>query len=494
MSLTKHSIVELANLLKNKQTKPSEIMADFINLNKTAQSSLNIYITTLFNQALQQAQQADERWSKGEQKSPYDGIPFATKDIFLTKGERTTNASKFLDNFIAPYESTVTFKLKQQGFINLGKLNMDEFAMGSSNITSAYGHVVNPWKLEDGVDRVPGGSSGGSAAAVAAFAAPMALGTDTGGSIRQPASLCGIVGLKPTYGTCSRFGIIAYASSLDQAGPLTRTVTDNAISLNVIAGFDDQDASMVKQNPIDYTALIGQDVKGLRVGIPKEYSSNKLDSHVNNYWQQTANMLKEMGAIIVDVSLPHTKYALPVYYVVASAEASSNLARFDGIRYGKRVEANSLEEVYKKSRTQGWGEEVKRRILIGSYNLLEENFKDYMQAAKVRALIAKDFVEAFKQVDVLLTPTTTGEAFGIGESTMDPIEMYLNDIFTVTVNLAGLPAISLPAGLGKKGLPIGMQLIGNYFNEQTLYKVAYKLEQAINFNAISSFAKQNNVF
>ncbi|MDR0484014.1 MAG: Asp-tRNA(Asn)/Glu-tRNA(Gln) amidotransferase subunit GatA [Alphaproteobacteria bacterium] len=492
MSLLNLSVKELADKLKSKEISSVELTTAYIESSNKA-DELNIYITKTFDLAMEQAKQSDTRRNKGEPLSDIDGIPLGIKDIFLTKGVKTTNASAFLKDFIAPYESTITQNLLNAGMVSLGKLNLDEFAMGSANLTSHFGPVINPWKLEDGKNRVPGGSSGGSSAAVAARAVPVALGTDTGGSIRQPASFCGLVGMKPTYGTCSRFGTIAFASSLDQAGVLSRNVVDNAMVLNHMAGYDEKDSSMIKFNKQDFLSKIGQSIKGVKIGLPKEYFSDQLSAEIKDYWTKIANALKEEGAEIIDISLPHTQYALAVYYMVAPSEAYSNLARFDGIRYGSRAEAKDLEDTYKQSRKQGWGEEVKRRILIGNYNLLTENFDKYVKAAKIRKLIANDFIDAFKKVDVILTPTTTSPAFAIDEQPSNPLEMYYNDLFTVTANLAGLPAISIPVGLSNNGLPIGMQLIGNYFKESDLYAYSYILEQKAQFSELSSFVKKHNL-
>ncbi len=492
MSILKLNMLELSKELVAKKVSPSEVVAEYIKVSEKS-DELNIYITKTFDSAKQQALEADKRWSNGTQKSNFDGIAIGIKDIFLTQNERTTNGSKFLDNFIAPIESTVTQNLKNAGFISLGKLNMDEFAMGSANITSAYGAVISPWSSNENPNLVPGGSSGGSAAAVSSYSVLAATGTDTGGSIRQPASFSGIVGLKPTYGTCSRYGIIAFASSLDQAGPMTRTVADNAAMLQVMSGYDAKDSSMVKRDTINYSEKIGKSIKGLKVGLPKEYTSDKMPKLITTYWQKVAEILKSEGAEIVEVSLPHTKYALPIYYITASFEAASNLSRFDGIRYGMRAEGETLEDIYINSRTQGWGEEVKRRILVGNYNLLTENFKNVEQSAKVRRLLSEDFINIFKSVDILLTPTATSEAFSIENSPTNPIEMYLNDIFTVTANLAGVPAMSLPVGLGDKGLPIGMQLIGKHFDEATIYQVASVIEASVKFNAVSNFIVKNKL-
>lgn len=493
MNILNLSLKQLSDKLESKELSSVEIVNAYINSSKLSQE-LNIYITTTFDEALVSAKLSDERRANKKQLSVYDGIPLGIKDIFLTKGIRATNGSRILSDFIAPYESTVTQNLKNQGFICLGKLNMDEFAMGSGNLTSYFGPVINPWKAQDNKNLVPGGSSGGSSAGVASRAFVAALGTDTGGSIRQPASFTGIVGLKPTYGVCSRFGIIAFASSLDQAGPMTRNVQDNAILLNSMAGYDSNDASMVKFDKPDYTKDLYKGVKGLKIGIPKEYFSDKLSANIKDYWNKTAKILESQGAQIVDISLPHTNYALAVYYIVAPAEASSNLSRFDGVRYGIREQAKDLADVYLNSRTQGWGEEVRRRILLGTYNLLTENYAKYIQATKLRRLITNDFISAFNKVDLILTPTTTSSAFPIDESPKDPLEMYFNDIFTVTANLAGLPAMSIPVGLCEKGLPIGMQLIGNYHQEPKLYNASFALEQEIKFAELSNFVKENKLF
>ncbi len=493
MELLNLTLKEASLKLEKKEISSKELTEAYIESSNKA-DELNLYITKTFDTAMQAAIASDKRRTIGKSLSNLDGIPIGVKDIFLTKGIRTTNASNFLEDFIPPYESTVTQNLIDAGYICLGKLNMDEFAMGSANITSYFGNVINPWKSSDNKDRVPGGSSGGSSAAVSARSCLIALGTDTGGSIRQPASFCGLVGLKPTYGVCSRYGIIAFASSLDQAGIISRDVEDNAFLLQHIAGYDAKDSSMIKFSKPDYSSLIGKSIKGLRVGVPKEYYSESLSSEIKNYWHKTSNWLREEGAIIVDISLPHTEYALPVYYIIAPAEAYSNLAKFDGIRYGKRSKnAKNLGEVYTKSRKEGWGIEVKRRVLVGSYNLLTENFHRYMQAAKIRRLITNDFIDAFKTVDVILTPTTTSPAFAVDESPSDPLEMYYNDLFTVTANLAGLPAISLPVGLSTDGLPIGMQLIANYFKESELYSYSYIVQKKANFKELSTFVQKNKL-
>lgn len=395
---------------------------------------------------------------------------------------RTTACSHILENFIPPYESTVTQNLLDDGALFLGKLNMDEFAMGGSNETSYFGPAINPWSKEKQL--VAGGSSGGSAAAVAAKMCAAATGTDTGGSIREPSAFCGVTGIKPTYGRCSRYGIVAFASSLDQAGPICKDVTDCALMLNSMAGYDDKDSTSSRKEVPDFAAFIGQGIKGLKIGIPDEYRPDGLSAEVAGYWDKAAEILKAAGAEIVRISLPHTQYALPAYYVIAPAEASSNLARYDGVRYGLRVDGNGLDELYINTRTEGFGKEVKRRILIGTY-VLSAGYYDayYLKAQKVRRLIKNDFDEAFQKCDIILTPTSPVEPFAIGDKSMmeNPINMYLNDVFTVSVNLAGLPALSLPIGLSSHGLPLGMQLIGRAFDEGTIFKTAYQLERGANF-------------
>jgi aspartyl-tRNA(Asn)/glutamyl-tRNA(Gln) amidotransferase subunit A len=415
---------------------------------------------------------------------PLAGIPLAIKDLFCTAGTRTTAGSRILENFVPPYESTVSANLLRDGAVFLGKANMDEFAMGSSNMTSAYGPVENPWKRRGGsnVTLVPGGSSGGSAAAVAARLAMGSTGTDTGGSIRQPASFCGIAGIKPTYGRCSRWGVVAFASSLDQAGPFARTVEDCALLLGSMAGFDAKDSTSVDVPVPDYAAACLRGVKGLRIGVPREYRADNMPAEVERLWQSGLDWLRQEGAEIVDVSLPHTKYGLAAYYIVAPAEASSNLARYDGVRFGRRAHGEDLIELYERSRAEGFGEEVKRRILIGTY-VLSHGYYDayYLRAQKLRALILRDFTEAFTKVDALLTPTTPTAAFGQGEKMDDPIAMYLNDIFTVPANMAGIPGISVAAGLDSQGLPLGLQVLGKPFDEETVFAVAQVIEHAAGF-------------
>ncbi len=448
--------------------------------------TLNAFITETPEVALAAADEADARRAKGESAGPMDGVPIAMKDLFCTEGVRSTAGSHILEPFVPPYESTVSGKLKAGGSVMLGKANLDEFAMGSANITSYFGPVTNPWVAGGGDNRqrVPGGSSGGSAAAVAARIAIAATGTDTGGSIRQPASFCGIVGMKPTYGRCSRWGIVAFASSLDQAGPMTRTVEDAATMLQVMAGHDPKDSTSAPYDLPDFNGKLRAGVKGMRIGVPKEYRVDGMPAEIDRIWNQGAAWLKEQGAEIVDISLPHTKYALPTYYIIAPAEASSNLARYDGVRYGLRVEGKDLKEMYENTRAEGFGAEVKRRIMIGTY-VLSAGYYDayYLKAQKVRSLILKDFTDAFESVDAILTPTAPSAAFVLGEKQDDPVAMYLNDVFTVPASMAGLPAISVPGGLSDEGLPLGLHLIGKPFDEVTLFQTAQALEDAAGFEA-----------
>ncbi|CCQ72502.1 Asp-tRNA(Asn)/Glu-tRNA(Gln) amidotransferase subunit GatA [Magnetospira sp. QH-2] len=448
---------------------------------------LNAFITETPELAQERAAESDARRAAGDIRGALDGVPYAAKDLYCTEGVLSTAASHILDGFHPTYESTVTANLREAGAVMLGKTNLDEFAMGSANITSYYGSVRNPWGPKDGKDLVPGGSSGGSAAAVAGRLAPAATGTDTGGSIRQPAAFCGIVGLKPTYGRCSRWGIIAFASSLDQAGPMARTVRDTAIMLGGMASHDPKDSTSIPIEVPDYETALTGDIRGLRVGIPKEYVVDGMPAEIKTLWEQGADWLKAAGAEVVEVSLPHTKYALPTYYIIAPAEASSNLARYDGVRYGLRVPGNSLEEMYENTRGEGFGHEVQRRIMIGTY-VLSAGYYDayYLKAQRVRTRIAQDFTDAFEQVDLLLTPTAPSAAFAIGDKEDDPIAMYLNDVFTVPTSLAGLPGLSLPAGLSGDGLPLGLQLIGKPFDETTLLRAAGVLEEAAGFTLLGS--------
>ena len=449
-----------------------------------AAAPLNAFITDTSERALSMADASDERRKKGE-AGLIEGAPIAVKDLFCTVGARTAAASNILGEFDPPYESTITANLWKEGGVMIGKVNMDEFAMGSSNEHSRYGPVVSPWRRDGKDDKlVPGGSSGGSAAAVSADLCLGAPGTDSGGSIRQPAAFTGIVGVKPTYGLCSRFGVVAFASSLDHPGPLAKTVEDSAILLRSMAGHDKNDSTSLDVEIPDYAAAVGRSVKGLKVGVPAEYQVDGMPDEIRDLWNQGVEWLKEAGAECVDVSLPHTKYALPAYYIVAPAEASSNLARYDGMRYGARVEKDGLVPTYEATRGEGFGAEVQRRVLIGTY-VLSAGYYDayYLKAQKVRQRILQDFRDTFENVDVLLTPATPSAAFGFGERDADPIQMYLNDIFTVTANLAGVPAISVPAGLDNQGLPLGLQLIAPALGEETMFAAAGALEKAANFSA-----------
>jgi aspartyl-tRNA(Asn)/glutamyl-tRNA(Gln) amidotransferase subunit A len=449
---------------------------------------LNAYITVTGEQALEQARASDARRAEGL-AGPLEGVPLAIKDLFCTAGTRTTAGSKILGNFVPPYESTVSGNLLRDGAVFLGKANLDEFAMGSSNTTSAFGPVENPWSRANDPDTrlVPGGSSGGSAAAVAARLALGATATDTGGSIRQPAAFCGIAGIKPTYGRCSRFGIVAFASSLDQAGPVARTVEDCAILLRSMSGFDPKDSTSADVPVPDFGAACARGVKGLRIGVPKEYRLEGTPPEIEALWEQGLQWLRDQGAETVEISLPHTKYALPTYYIVAPAEASSNLARYDGVRYGLRVAepGGDLRDLYERTRAEGFGAEVRRRILIGTY-VLSAGYYDayYLKAQKIRALIKRDFDEAFADVDAIVTPATPSAAFGMDEKQDDPVTMYLNDVFTVTANLAGLPGLAVPAGLDAQGLPLGLQVIGRAFDEESVFAVGAAIEQAAAFTTL----------
>ena len=449
-----------------------------------AARELNALVAETFDQARERADAADKRLAAGE-GGLLEGVPLAVKDLYCTRGVHSAACSHILDGFEPPYESTVTENLWREGAVMLGKANMDEFAMGSANVTSYYGNVINPWRRRgDDKPLVPGGSSGGSAAAVAARMALGAIGTDTGGSIRQPAAFCGVVGLKPTYGRCSRWGIIAFASSLDQAGPLTRSVEDAALMLRAMAGYDAKDSTSVDVAVPDYTAALDGEVKGLRVGVPAEYRLDGMPGEIETLWRQGVDWFKAAGAEIVDISLPHTKYSLPTYYIVAPAECSSNLARYDGVRYGLREADDDLTHMYERTRAKGFGAEVQRRIMIGTY-VLSAGYYDayYLKAQKLRTLIKGDFQTAFQHVDVVLTPTAPSPAFAIGEKMDDPIAMYLNDVFTVPASMAGLPGISVPAGLSAEGLPLGLQLIGQPFDEARMLNAAHFLETAAAFTA-----------
>jgi len=472
--IIKLTLNELVTGIKKKKFSSHEVTKDFVN-RCIKSKKLNSFITDNFDNALKISKKFE---IKSNQNKQLPGIPFAVKDLFCTKGIKTTAGSKILNNFIPPYESTVTQNIWNEGAILLGKLNCDEFAMGSSNETSFFGNVENPV----GKKLVPGGSSGGSASALAANLTPATIGTDTGGSIRQPASFTGTVGLKPTYGSCSRWGIVAFASSLDQAGPMTKNVKDCALLFQVMSSYDQKDSTSVNFTRERYSEKLNQNIKGMNIGIPKEYRVEGMPSDIEKLWKQGIEYIKNSGANIVDITLPHTNYALPTYYIVAPAEASSNLARYDGVKYGLRTDGNNLIDMYEKTRSEGFGDEVKRRIMIGTY-VLSSGYYDayYLKAQKVRKLIKSDFDTAFDKVDAILTPSTPTSAFKIGEKTNDPVSMYLNDIFTVPVNLAGLPAISIPGGHDEKGFPLGLQIIGKAFEEQTILNIAYCLEQKINF-------------
>ncbi|MDP3745415.1 MAG: Asp-tRNA(Asn)/Glu-tRNA(Gln) amidotransferase subunit GatA [Phenylobacterium sp.] len=469
--------------LADKSFSSEELTAAHVTAVEAARP-LNAFILETPEKAIEMAKASDARRAKGE-AGALDGAPLGIKDLFCTEGVRSTAGSNILGNFVPTYESTVTANLWRDGAVMLGKLNLDEFAMGSSNETSAFGPVVNPWRAEGGNAKLtPGGSSGGSAAAVAAELCLGATATDTGGSIRQPASFTGTVGIKPTYGRCSRWGVVAFASSLDQAGPIAKTVEDAAILLKSMSGHDVKDSTSLDVEVPDFASFVGKSVKGLRIGIPKEYRVDGMPAEIEKLWEQGIAWLKEAGCEIVEVSLPHTKYALPAYYIVAPAEASSNLARYDGMRFGLREDGANLTETYEKTRAAGFGAEVKRRILIGTY-VLSAGYYDayYLKALKVRRRIADDFDRAFQKVDALLTPTAPSAAFGLGENADDPVAMYLNDIFTVTVNLAGLPGMSIPAGVDAKGLPLGLQLIGKALDEGTLFSLGGAIEKAADFRA-----------
>ena len=477
------NFIEASSLLKNKEITSKELVTSYLKRIELG-SELNCYNTISADEAMKEAKLSDDRRNKNNSKSDFDGVPIGIKDLFCTKGIKTTASSKILSNFIPTYESTVTKNCIDAGLISLGKLNCDEFAMGSTNKTSYYGAVINPWKAkESDSNLVPGGSSGGSAAAVAADLCVASLGTDTGGSIRQPASFTGTVGLKPTYGRVSRWGTVAFASSLDQAGPITKTVEDSAALLEIICGHDPKDStSSVKKNESFYKNL-NSSIKGMKIGIPKEFKSDDLPKSTQKAWDDCKDLLKSNGAEIIDLSLPYAMEALPAYYIIAPAEASSNLARYDGVRYGIRENGKDLIEMYENTRSSGFGDEVKRRILIGTY-VLSSGYYDayYIKAQKIRSLIKSDFNNAFNQVDALLTPSTPSTAFEIANEPSDPVQNYLNDIFTVPVNLAGIPAISIPFTNDEKNLPIGLQLITNSFEEQKLLNIAKNIQDTIQYN------------
>ena len=472
--ITSLTLTELVKNIKDKKLSSTEITNAFVERSEKSKE-LNTYITEDFSSAIVKAKKFDDK-PNFNLKLP--GIPIAVKDLFCTYGVKTTAGSQILNNFIPTYESTVTQNLWDEGGILLGKLNCDEFAMGSSNETSFFGCVQNP------IDKnlVPGGSSGGSSSSLAANLTPVTIGTDTGGSIRQPASFTGTVGLKPTYGSCSRYGIVAFASSLDQAGPMSKNVKDCSLLLEVISSYDSKDSTSIEFKRNKYSEELTNNIKGKKIGIPKEYRVENMPNEIEELWKKGIEYVKECGAEVIDISLPHTNYALPAYYIVAPAEASSNLARYDGVKYGFRTKGENLIDMYEKTRSDGFGNEVKRRIMIGTY-VLSSGYYDayYLKAQKVRRLIKKDFDDAYSKVDAILTPSTPSSAFKIGEKTNDPISMYLNDIFTVPVNLAGLPAISIPAGVDKNGYPLGLQIIGKIFEEQTILNIAYSMEEKINF-------------
>ena len=474
----KSTLAQLSIALESKKISSEELTRLYIERCNKHNNSLNCFITITEEEALKKARRADKKRASGNY-NPLTGIPIAQKDIFCTNGIKTTCGSKMLDNFVAPYDATLIKKMNDAGLIMLGKTNMDEFAMGSSNETSFYGPVKNPW--DD--CRVPGGSSGGSASAVAARLSPAATGTDTGGSIRQPSSFCGITGLKPTYGRVSRYGMVAFASSLDQGGPMTQTAEDAALIMNIIAGFDEHDSTSTEKPTDNYTEKLNNSIKGLKIGLPKQYFDENLDNNVAEVIENGLKELEKLGAKCVDVELPHTELSIPAYYVVAPAECSSNLSRYDGVRFGHRCkEPKDLSDLYCRSRQEGFGKEVKRRIMTGTY-VLSAGYYDayYIKAQKIRQIISNDFQNVFKNVDIIAGPTTTGVAFKLNEKLNDPISMYLSDLYTVSVNLAGLPAISVPSGFINK-LPVGMQLIGNYFQESLLMNVAHQYQKVTDWH------------
>lgn len=479
MNITDLTVHELKEKLAKKEITISEITKAYVDRIVEKEPDVKAFVTTLTDKALEQANQIEEKVDKGEITSEYAGIPIGIKDNMCTKGVKTTCSSKMLENFVAPYDATVIEKLNAENMINLGKLNMDEFAMGASTEYSAFKKTSNPWNL----NKVPGGSSGGSAAAVAAGLVPWALGSDTGGSIRQPASFCGVVGLKPTYGLVSRYGLVAFASSLDQIGPITKDVRDSAMLLNIIAGHDERDTTSINKEKKDYTKALKNDVKGLKIGIPKEYFREGINPEVKEALEKAIEEYKAMGAIVEECSVPIAEYALATYYIIACAEASSNLGRFDGIRYGYRTpNFENLKDIFVNSRTEGFGPEVKRRIILGTY-VLSSGYYDayYKKAQQVRTLVKKEFDKAFEKYDVLITPTSPTVAFDIGQRSNNPLEMYLADICTVSLNIAGLPGISVPCGLDSQGMPIGMQIIGKHFGEETILNAAYTYEQKVKF-------------
>ena len=479
MNITELTVHELQQKLKSKELTIAEILESYCNRINEKEPEVEAFVTTYLEEAKAEAQKIQEKIDNGENLGEYAGIPIGIKDNLCMKGTKTTCSSKMLENFVSPYDATVIEKLKDENIISLGKLNMDEFAMGSSTESSYFKKTKNPWNL----NKVPGGSSGGSAAAVAANMVPWALGSDTGGSIRQPASLCGVVGLKPTYGLVSRYGLVAFASSLDQIGPITKDVRDSAMLLSLIAGHDEKDTTSEPIEKKDYTKALKNDVKGLKIGVPKEFFGEGINEEVKKELTKAIETYKELGAEVEEFSLDVAKYALATYYIIACAEASSNLGRFDGIRYGYRTpEYSNLKEIYKKSRSEGFGPEVKRRIILGTY-VLSSGYYDayYKKAQQVRTLVSNEFSKAFEKYDVILTPTSPVTAFNIGEKSNNPLEMYLADICTVSINIAGVPAISIPCGVDSEGMPVGMQLIGNKFEEEKILNAAYTFEQKVKF-------------
>ena len=479
MDITELTVHELQEKLKNKELTSYDITKAYVDRIEEKEKDVQAFVTTLTNEALEQAEKIDKEKETNELEGDFVGIPIGIKDNICTKGVKTTCSSKMLENFVSPYDATVVEKLDNEKMINLGKLNMDEFAMGGSTEYSYFKKTRNPWNL----NKVPGGSSGGSAAAVASNMVPWALGSDTGGSIRQPASFCGVVGLKPTYGLVSRYGLVAFASSLDQIGPITKDVTDSAMLLNIITGHDEKDTTSRKAEKKDYTKALKNDVKGIKIGVPKEFFGEGINEEVKEKLEEAIKVYKELGAEVEEFSLDIAKYSLATYYIIACAEASSNLGRFDGIRYGYRAkEFKDLKDLYRKSRSEGFGPEVKRRIILGTY-VLSSGYYDayYKKAQQVRTLVMNEFDKAFKKYDVILTPTSPTVAFDIGSKSNNPLEMYLADICTVSVNIAGLPGISIPCGVDKSNMPIGMQLIGNKFQEETILNAAYTFEQKIKF-------------
>lgn len=476
MDLYKLTLSEAKSLILKKEVSIKELTLSFLNRIGEIEKDIGAFITVTYERALEMSEHAQKLLNNKTSTIPLlCGIPLAIKDNICTRGIKTTCASKILSNFIPPYESTVTEKLIKSGYVLLGKTNLDEFAMGSSTENSGFHVTKNPWDKE----RIPGGSSGGSASAVSADECIASLGSDTGGSIRQPASLCGVVGLKPTYGRVSRYGLVAFASSLDQIGPITKNVLDSAILLNVICGYDPRDSTSVPIENDDFTELLGKEIKGIKIGIPKEYFIEGIDKEVELRVKEAIKVLESLGAIIIDISLPHTEYAVATYYIIATSEASSNLARYDGVKYGLRINGKDLLDMYLKTRAAGFGKEVKRRIMLGTYSLSSGYYEAYYKKAQqVRTLIKQDFENAFKLVDVIVTPTSPTPAFKIGERIENPLQMYLSDIFTISVNLAGVPGISIPCGFTSNNLPVGMQIIGKHFDEKTILKVAYAYEQS----------------